>query len=136
MLGGRKMCQSCTIHIDGVWQHINPYQPFRTPDNLHNAAYEISVKGDDKIHISPQNINIKREAFIKTLHYLRKNHNYSSNPCEIRSNNNPDLAGPLCIASRAANNNVRCINYILPILKSLNIVGLEGSRPNTTWLVC
>lgn len=101
------MCQSCEIHIDGVWLHIDTGQQFNTPDNLRQQPFRIVQKEQDAMHISRHNTCIKREAFEEELHYLRRHRHYSDHPCEIRSSNDPASAGPLCIASRNANNNVR-----------------------------
>ena len=130
------MCQYCEIHIDGVWLHLKQGQEFKTPDKIKSAAFSISLIDGNKIRIEPQGIHISRKSFVASVHYLRIHNHYKDNPCRLDSNNDPALAGPLCMASREANHSVRCINYILPILKSLDIVGLKGDRPNSTWLIC
>ncbi len=130
------MCLSCEIHIEGVWLHISVGLQFQTPDDLTPANFRISQVESEKIKIEPQGISITREAFVAALHHLRSNYHYSNNPVEIRSNNDRTLAGPLCVASRDGNHNTRCINYILPVLRSLGIVQVDGTRPNRTWLIC
>jgi len=89
----------------------------------------------NQIEISPQNITVSRAALAEAVHYLRAHNHYAQNPCQIRSNNTPRLSGPLCSASRGVNANVRCINYILPLLSAADVVGISGQRPNTTWLL-
>ena len=130
------MCKSCEIHIDGVWQHIQTGQKFKTPDKLKNTSFSIEQKDENKIRIEPQGIHISRKSFVASVHYLRTHNHYKDNPCRLDANNDPALAGPLCKTSREANHNVRCINYILPILKSLDIIGLNCDRPNSAWLIC
>ncbi len=128
------MCQSCQVHVDGVWQHLLIGNAFRTPDADRGKPFTIADVQARLIRIDPQRISISRTAFAAVLHYLRTNqHSSAARRCEIRSSNDPQLAGPLCQAARAGNADVRCINYILPILQSLGIVEVDSSRPNSTW---
>ncbi len=129
------MCRSCDVHIDGVWSHLSVGQTYRTPDAAAGVSFEISDVTPTNIEILPQKIRISRQAFSAALHYLRSNRHDREHPCEIRSNNNPNLAGPLCREARPHNNNVRCINYILPALAQFRIVGIGSAQPNTTWVV-
>ncbi len=103
-------CESCDVHIDGVWTHLKAGQKYKTPSD--GCSFEVSDVGSSAIKISLQKrtIKIKREAFSAALHYLRENRHDEGNPCPIRSSNNPEDAGPLCRAARASNDNVRCIN--------------------------
>ena len=130
------MCSSCSVHTDGVWSHLVKGGRLKSPDNLIGADFEISNVHTERIEILPQGIRIERKAFESTIHYLRTHDHYSTSPCEIRSNNDRNLSGPLCLASRNQNRDTRCVNYILPILESLGIVKTDGNRPNKTWLVC
>ena len=128
------MCQSCEVHIDGVWQHLRVGAAFCTPDSVWGKRFTVADVNAGSIRIDPQGISISRAAFAAVLHYLRTNHHDSAaRRCQIKSSNNPQTAGPLCKAARAANADVRCINYILPILQSLGIVEIDSSRPNSTW---
>ncbi len=130
------MCLSCSVHTDGVWSHLEKGSRFTTPDDLKGANFEISNVGTESIEILPQDVEIDRRAFETAIHYLRAHGHYSTNPCEIRSSNNRNQSGRLCLASRDQNGDIRCINYIVPILESLGIVKTDGNRPNRTWLVC
>lgn len=132
------MCMSCKIDIDDVWLNLSPGQGFKTPDNMKGSNFTVQSKDSEIIKIRTKRgtaVPISRQAFENTLHHLRIHNHYLDNPCEIRSNNDRELAGPLCVASRDGNRNVRCINYILPILESFGIVVTDGKRPNKTWLV-
>lgn len=129
------MCNLCVDVVNGVWGNFPVGRNFRTPDASRGKDFEIAHVEDDRIIIAPQNIIIYREAFVRAIHYLRVHNHDINNPCEVRSNNDYNLAGPLCRASREANQNVRCINYVLPILSILGIVGIDENRPNTTWLI-
>ena len=132
------MCMSCRIDIDDVWLNLSPGQAFKTPDNMKGSHFSVQSTGSEIIMIRTKRggeVPISRQAFENTLHYLRSHNHYLDNPCEIRSNNDRELAGPLCVVSRDGNGNIRCINYILPILESFGIVVTDGKRPNKTWLV-
>jgi 2-polyprenyl-6-methoxyphenol hydroxylase-like FAD-dependent oxidoreductase len=136
------MCNTCTQNINAVFQNLAVGQEFMTPDNQRPANFSISAIGQNSVTILPQNngLIITREAFESALHYLVENNHTVDHVCEIRSNNLRRDAGPLCIAARDQNRNVRCINYILPILAHNNLVGIDGTRSrahprNTTWLL-
>ena len=130
------MCSSCAIKIEDIWLDFRQDQDYRTPDYNVGEIFTISLINENEIRIAPQDISISKESFINALHYLRANQHFINSPCEIRSNNNRNQAGPLCIAARDSNNNVRCINYIVPILRNFGLVGISGNQPNSTWLLC
>lgn len=129
------MCASCEIRIADVWLRLRREQVYRTPDYQNSERFEIDQLAASSIEIAPQNVQIARAAFVDALHYLRENDHHPSNPCEVRSNNDRALAGPLCRAARDQNSNVRCINYILPIFQNHGLVGIDCDQPNKTWLV-
>jgi hypothetical protein len=129
------MCQICEKIINEVWQKISVGQRFKTPDLYKGADFTIQTKNKSSISIVPQKISISRAAFLNTIHYLRTENHDINSPCEIRSSNDRKNAGPLCVTARDENNNVRCINYILPILQKNIIVGINPVRPNKTWLL-
>lgn len=127
------MCQVCINTINGIWGGIIVGSSYKTPDNSKGKLFQITDRGPDAISIFPQKISISIESFIKALEFLVHNGHNINNPIEIGSSNDPNEAGPLCKAARSANNNTRCINYILPILASSNYVGLDGKIPNKVW---
>lgn len=130
------MCNSCDIKISDVWLRLSAGQGYRTPDHAHGVMFNIFHATQEHVSIAPQDIQVNRVCFADALHYLRENHHYSSNPCAIGSNDDPQLAGPLCLAARNRNHNqLRCINYILPILQNHGLVGVGCNQPNTTWFV-
>jgi hypothetical protein len=128
------MCCCCDVTIDGVWTHLAVGQAYATPDGIAPVPFSISHLDLSGIRISPQGVTITREAFSDALHYLRTNRHDQHNPCVIRANNDPALAGPLCNAARMRNANVRCISYVLPVLAALGIVATRSARPNTAWV--
>ncbi|MFC1817144.1 hypothetical protein ACFL0M_14685 [Thermodesulfobacteriota bacterium] len=120
--------------INRVWAKLKKGNTFRTPDNLRGTNFSIALIQADRILIDPQKIFIHRKAFIAALDYLFSNKNNVINKCEIKSNNDSEKAGPLCRASRKENHNIRCINYIIPILKANKLIDYSSDRPNKVWL--
>lgn len=129
------MCGSCGVKIDDLWFCLMAGQVFKTPDHARGQTFTIDQVTSDSITILPQGITINRICFVDSLHYLRENRHNMEKPCEIRSNDDPNLAGPLCLVARNNNRNQRCINYILPILQNNGLVGIGCSQPNTTWVI-
>ena len=129
------MCLSCDVHIRGVWTQLAVGQRYTTPDAVRGVPFAISNIGAQAVGVRPQNISLRRQAFSAALHYLRTHRHDQAHPCAIRSSDDPAAAGPLCLAARVQNNNTRCINYILPILRGLEIVGIGRKRPNTVWII-
>jgi len=131
----KPMCLSCEILIEGVWKHLAPRQVYRTPDEAKGTRFSIASIGATDIGISPQKIRITKEAFSAAIHFLKTNRHDRTNSIRINSSNHPRLAGPLCTISRERNHGVRCINYILPILHKHQIVGIDSTQPNKTWVI-
>ena len=129
------MCQICNKEIDRIWNDLAEGHVYRTPDRINGVDFKIEEKATDKIKIKPQNISISKKSFLATVHYLLKNKHFEKKPCEIGSSNSRPKSGPLCIVSRDQSSNVRCINYILPILQKNQVVGIDSARPNKTWLL-
>lgn len=117
-----------------VWNNLRVGDRFKTPDKARGVEFIISKIGHDHIFIQPQGISISPKAFQSALEYLSAIGSHSGNRCVIRSSNDKEAAGPLCKATRAKNGHVRCINYIVPILKAQGLVEFSGDRPNTVWL--
>lgn len=127
------MCRQCDEQIDIIWEKLAVGQSYETPDQRRSASFQIIRIETDKMCITPQNISINKDAFKATLHFLLANNHGQLSPCEIRSNNRLENAGPLCRASRSSNGGVRCINYILPVLKCFGIVKIDSCRPNKVY---
>ena len=130
------MSQAIREAINAKFSDLKIETRLRTPDIASDKWFSITEIDLDKIKItlnSGSPFNISKESFYKVMLYLiQNNHNYE-NSITINSDNNHQLAGPLCIAARKDNNNIRCINYILPILKEFGFVEILGTRPNTCW---
>lgn len=110
----------------------------RTPDNAAGVPFAIGDISADPIQIilnSGDDMSISRASFLAAYKYLRDHNHNSENPVEIRSSNDADSSGPLCSATREHNNDVRCINYIIPILSKFGLVGFSGERPNKCWFL-
>jgi hypothetical protein len=129
------MCRNCDAIIEELWQSLSEGQTYKTPDIYKGKIFTINFIEYNKIQISPQNISIYKKAFSVTLHYLIENDRNGNNPIEIRSNDDPEKSGPLCFEARRHNKDIRCINYILPMLCKNDIVGINGNRPNKTWIL-
>jgi len=125
----------CEKIINKIWSKLEAGKRYRTPDLYKGKDFYIEEITGRGLNIVPQNISITKEAFLSALHYLIQNEHYFRNQCEIRSSNSRITAGPLCLTSRDDNSNVRCINYILPILQAFQIVGIDPVRPNKTWVI-
>jgi hypothetical protein len=76
-------------------------------------------------------IAIPRQYFLIALDYLVRHNHDRDRPCEIRSSFS--APGPLNLATQV--NGVVTIMYILPILHQMGLVGIDATRPATTWLV-
>lgn len=129
------MCGHCDRTINEIWPKLETGKRYRTPDLYKGKDFYIQEKTTQALKIVPQNISVSKEAFLSALHYLIQNEHNFGNQCEIRSSNSRKTAGPLCLAARDKNSNVRCINYILPILQGFQIVGIDPIPPNKTWLI-
>jgi len=124
-----------------IWHLLSQLQintEFTTPDNALGAAFTIERVSEEEIKIKTQNgteVNISIRAFVEPILYLLQHHHNENNPVHIASDNDTNKSGPLCLAAREKNSNVRCINYILPILQQYEIVGIDGNRPNRCYYV-
>ena len=131
--------------IDNVWQCLAVDQEYRTPDDVKGVKFRVLTVEPSRITIrtvgKPEEgrlgskVAITRIAFEAALTYLHSHDHDFNNSCEIKSNNHILSAGPLCVAARTPNNRTRCINYILPVLKSYELVGINGGYRNRTWFV-
>jgi hypothetical protein len=104
---------------------------------LFGRAFHIRSITTNEVQITTEAgspLTIQRAAFLEAIRYLVLHGHDRTNPCEIRSNQHAENAGPLCIVTRSVNSNTRVINYIVPILTAVGILDLSGARPNTTWL--
>lgn len=125
------------IAIDHIWPRIADQQELTTPDAAVGKSFSIRGVNQDGVNITTEAgslLTIQRAAFIEAIRYLVLNNHFSANPCEIRSNQHVENSGPLCTATRRVNSNTRVINYIVPILVAVGILGVNRTRPNSTWL--
>jgi hypothetical protein len=123
--------------LRAVWPQLSARRSYQTPDNSVSKAFDVTNSTEDFIAIRTDGgstLNIYRPAFGAALRYLLENRHVAGNPCEIRSNQIANEAGPLCIATRSVNNGTRVINYIAPLLENVGIVATQGTRPNLIWL--
>jgi hypothetical protein len=129
----------CKIIYEAVERELNGIGvglQLRTPDNIKGSPFSIQAVHHPSITITLKSGNllpIQYDAFFAAMLYLVRNGHSIQSPLPIESNNDPALAGPLCLISRQQNDNVRCINYIIPILANFGYVGFAGQRPNMCW---
>jgi hypothetical protein len=102
------------------------------------SSFKIVAIGESSITIKTNQgtpIVIRKNAFLQAIKYLVINGHFDSKKhCEIRSNKDYKLAGPLCQFVREPNETMT-ITYILPILKFFGFVELANVNGlNSTWL--
>ena len=121
------------------WNTLSVGLNLATPDNSTGSQFSISSVNDERIEITTSGgttIGINRESLISSLEYLLSNLHLANKLCAIGSNKDINNAGPLCLVARNANNENRMvINYILPILAHMKLVTIDGTRPNSTWVL-
>lgn len=124
--------------IDSIWLRTAEPRQLFTPDDSVSRSFNITASSQSTITIITERgstLVLQRAAFHSTLRYLILNSHRAENPCEIRSNDAYEDAGPLCRASRDANGRTRVINYIAPILADVGFITINGNRPNSVWLI-
>ncbi len=130
------MCLYCEWAIDKMWLRLEKADSFRTPDFQASSKFSIFTKEASQLVVSTQggaNVSISKGSFVAALHYLFENDHHKDNKCEIAADNDDKKSGPLCLATRNKNNNIRCITYIVPVLQNNGLVGICSNRPNKVW---
>lgn len=119
------------------WDTLQQGQFLSTPSR--SKSFEIASITSEKITIKTEGateIAINRQAFLAALNYLSVNKHSASNKVKIGSNKDITKASPLCVAIRNANGvNIMVSTYVIPMLAKMGLVGIDGSRPNRTWLL-
>jgi hypothetical protein len=131
------MNQLINAALESRWKTIHQGLCLVTPDNAKGSQFYIEAVNASNIVIKTDGgtlITIKRNAFEETLRYLLEHKHTDQNRCPIGANKNNLNAGPLCIVARNTDGTM-IISYLLPILAEMNLVGIDGNRPNKTWLV-
>ncbi|WP_144241440.1 hypothetical protein [Janthinobacterium agaricidamnosum] len=121
------------------WGSLQAGITLSTPDDAKGSSFNITSVENDAVSITTQGgslIRINRAAFAEAFFYLAQNLHTAIRPCEIGSNKDINAASALCVSTRHANgSNIMIINYLLPLLAHMGLVGVAGTRPNTTWLL-
>lgn len=119
------------------WETLQQGQLLSTPSR--RKSFEIASITSEKIIIKTEGateIAINRPAFGAALNYLSVNKHSVSNKVKIGSNKDITKASPLCVTIRNANGvNIMVSTYVIPMLAKMGLVGIDGSRPNRTWLL-
>lgn len=131
------MTQLVVHAISRAWSRMGDLGRLRTPSQ--RCEYIVEDFADDLVIVlvAAKRHVLLRSAFEAALNYLHQNGHGIENPCLIKSNNDPTLSGPLCLASRVTLTGAygpRNINYVVPILKALGLVDIRTSTPNSVWL--
>ena len=123
--------------IDSLWAELSRGGiSYKTPDGHNGAEFKVIKAEPSGITIetgggSP--IAISRMSFVAALRFLLEHgHAGEHKACLIGANLGDP--GPLDRAARLHSENTMVIPYILPILAATEIVGINGSRPNRTWV--
>jgi len=125
--------------LDQRWSVLQIGLGLVTPDIASGSRFSLTSVNNNSVEITTNggtSITINRQAFFAALDYLVQNQHTANNPCQIGSNMNIGQAGPLCVATRNANGvNIMISSYTIPLLAAMNLVDIDGNRPNTTWLI-
>jgi hypothetical protein len=125
-------------HIEEAINDLEIGFEYVTPDNARGVPFSIDAVTADQIRItlnSGNSLVISRLAFFAANDFLHNNSHDVNHPALIGSSNEAEESGLLCAATRAMNNGIRCINYIVPILRQFGVIGFSGIKPNTCWYV-
>jgi len=120
--------------IASVWEEISIIRKtYKTPSGV---LFTVRTEDSDSITIETTGgtrITILRKQFHEALKYLIENSHFGRDAsCEIRADRTKP--GLLNRATSSLRNGTVVIPYILPMLASTGIVGIDGKRPNTTWV--
>jgi len=123
--------------LTSVWKALSEVgKTYDTPDLQNGSQFivcdadinSITIKTTGGAHIS-----IDRAQFHEALKYLIENgHLGAGDPCKIEASRSKP--GHLNRATSSLRSGTVVISYILPMLASTEIVGIDGKRPNTTWI--
>jgi hypothetical protein len=123
--------------VDRFLQHISVGNQFLTPDFHRGRVFTVAEIGPTSYFVRTQSeqtlLEINFDNVRIAYQFLLDSTVGPNNPIAIRSSDDPDNSGPLCLATRQGPR--RVINYILPVLADMGLVGLNGqTQPNTVWL--
>jgi hypothetical protein len=109
---------------------------YTTPDQQSGADFKVVGSDEFTIHTQTKNgskVCLKRESFIAAVSFLLQNGHIScESACQIGARiDDPSL---LDNATRVHSGGTMVISYILPMLSKIGIIGINGGRPNSTWI--
>lgn len=125
------------LKANKIWANVKETDVLKTPSGRREFRVARIDPDGITIQLASSKLNIPRAAFEAAINYLDSRGHTESNKCRIGANDNPDLAGPLCLATRQTDSGrygPRNITYVLPILKQHNVVGIDSAKPSQTWL--
>jgi hypothetical protein len=123
--------------IESLWAEISKIgEKYKTPDDIKGVPFSVVKLGKASLTIATvkkSSLKIPEEAFAAAIQYLIENGHYGKGEaCLIKASQSDP--GPLNKATRKFTNNTMNISYVLPILASTGVVGIDGKRKNKTWI--
>ena len=108
-----------------------------TPDEVRASTFTVERIDQNEVTVlanlnSP--ISIPKSTFVYVVQVLQDRNSKERNPLRIGSSNDNVNSLELCLGAKAHCNGTRAINYIVPLLQRMGIVGIGHARPNTVWL--
>ncbi|MBH3424860.1 hypothetical protein [Pseudomonas gessardii] len=131
------MTQWAAQTVSSVWARLGELGALQTPSRRSEFGIESVTLDRVKVVVGDSTLVISKAAFGAVLDYLHVNHHHAGNPCVIKSDNDPEKAGPLCNVSRKRPTGTygpRNITYVLPILERLGVVTISAKLPTAVWL--
>ncbi|UYZ83764.1 hypothetical protein MTZ49_14380 [Entomomonas sp. E2T0] len=119
------------------WPQLQISQSFWIIDDIINEEFWLVDIDDITLEIRPQqNIKITKHAFLAVIDYLVEHNHFIDNSCEVKTGDTYERSVPLSRVVQEANPYMEecCLNYVLAILKALDIVDISGTRLNRVWL--
>lgn len=123
--------------IGALWPELAKVgERYTTPDEQKGADFIVVESDESTISIKTTGgsiVQISRDSFIAALFLLiQEGHMSKERVCLIGANICDP--GSLDSATRVQSGGTMVISYILSILAETGIVGIDGERPNVTWI--
>lgn len=123
--------------VDSRWQALSPGMFDYTPDENRGSTFSVETVDDGGLVVLANMntpVRIERAAFVAAVQVLLDSAATERMPIRVGSSNEADNSLDLCMGTKAVCNGVRVINYIVPLLLRMGVVGVGHQRPNTVWL--
>jgi hypothetical protein len=131
------MTQLAAQTVSSLWPRIGSLGSLPTPSGASTFTVDNVTADHVELSVGASNMVLLKAALESALKYLHQHAHNAANPCVIASNNTPQKAGPLCLATRvhlSGTYGPRNVTYVLPILQALGVVKINTKRPASVWL--